>query len=305
MWRRPGSLATKVNAVLEQIHPAEQTHPGDVDVVVDVTAREAERLGPELGAPTHAVREHLSLLSRSYTAAVSPRAVVRHTLMASSRPGPTDVRTRVTPGDRTVVGDALAEVDGDGVVAEVSNVDELDVVALDHPGWFAKVAGVVALHGGSILAADAFCRDDGLAVDTFKVRSPQGSSGSWWARVEGDLADAAAGRLAVRARVLDKARQDAARVAKLPPVPTSVTFDDDPSGRSTVIEVRTLDRIGVLYAIAAALSELELEIVVARIQTIGHEVVDVFFARDGEGGPLDADHRAEVELGITAALAEL
>lgn len=294
--------------MLEQIRSGEQTHPRDVDVVVDVTAREAERLGPELGAPTHAVREHLSLLSPSYTAAVSPRAVVRHTLMASSRPAATDVRTRVTPGDRAVV-EEVEEVagsgDGDGRIRDVNNVDELDVVALDHPGWFAKVAGVVALHGGSIVAADAFCRDDGIAVDTFKVRSPQGSSGSWWARVEGDLADAAAGRLAVRARVLDKARQDAPRVAKLAPVPTSVTFDDDPSGRSTVIEVRTLDRIGVLYAIATALSELELEIVVARIQTIGHEVVDVFFARDGEGGPLDADHRAEVELGVTAALAEL
>jgi hypothetical protein len=47
-----------------------------------------------------------------------------------------------------------------------------------------------------------------------------------------------------------------------------------------VIEVRALDRIGVLYAIATALAELELDIVVARVQTIGHEVTDVFYLRD-------------------------
>jgi len=279
------SLVTKVRAVLEQ------THPDEVGDGAVVTAREAQELAPELGADPDAVREHLAMLPSRYAAAVSARAVVRHTLMTASRPGPTEVRTRVTPG----------ELDPEGL----EGIDELDVVALDSHGWFAKVAGVVALHGGSVVAADAFSRQDGLAVDTFKIEPPEGAGGSWWARVEGDLSDAAAGRLAVRARVARKARTDDRRVAKLPPVPTSVTVDTDPAGRSTVLEIRTLDRIGVLYAIAMALAELELEIVVARIQTLGHEVVDVFFVRDGNGGPLDDDHLAEVDLGVTAAIAEL
>jgi [protein-PII] uridylyltransferase len=69
--------------------------------------------------------------------------------------------------------------------------------------------------------------------------------------------------------------------------------------------VRRLDRIGVLYAIATALAALELDIVVARIQTVGHEVVDVFYIRDRTGGPLTPDHLAELELGVTAAIEEL
>jgi hypothetical protein len=158
--------------------------------------------------------------------------------MAATTPEIGELRTRVTPGTQ----------DPDGV----DGVDELDVVALDAPGWFAKVAGVVALHGGSILAADAFSRVDGIAVDTFRVQRPAGATGSWWARVEGDLVDAAVGRLAVRARVARKARENAPRPGRLPDLPTSLTFSDDPSGRSTVVEVRTLDRIGVLYAIASA-----------------------------------------------------
>jgi [protein-PII] uridylyltransferase len=279
------SLVAKVRAVLEQQHP-DEIADGAV-----VTARDAQALAPELGADPAAVRDHLALLPARYAAAVSPRAVVRHSLMAQQRPGPTDVATRVTPG----------EDDPDGL----DGIDELDVVALDHHGWFAKVAGVLALHGGSIVAADAFTRDDGLAVDTFKVVRPEGAAGSWWARVEGDLSDAAAGRLAVRARVARKARTDDRRVSKLPELPTTIHAELDPSGRSTVVEVRTLDRIGVLYSIATALAELELDIVVARIQTLGHEAVDVFYVRDGDGEPLDADHLAELELGVCAAIAEL
>jgi [protein-PII] uridylyltransferase len=182
---------------------------------------------------------------------------------------------------------------------------ELDVVARDHPGWFAKVAGVVSLHGGSIVAADAFTRADGIAVDTFRIRPPSGAGGSWWAAVEGDLAEAAAGRLAVRARVLRKARLDDRRVARLPSIPTQVSASTSPSGTSTLVEVRALDRIGVLYAIAASLAELELDLVVARVQTVGHEVVDVFELRDADGSPLDADHLAELQLAVQAAIDEL
>jgi [protein-PII] uridylyltransferase len=276
------TLVRRVSAVLDEQSPEE------IAGGRHATAVEAERLAPELGASAELVRDHLQRLPDRYAEALTPRAVVRHALMATSRPGPADVRTRVTRG----------EDDPDGA----TGVDVLDVVAEDHPGWFAKVAGVVALEGGSIVAADAFTRDDGLSVDTFRVRPPEGAGSSWWARIEGDLHEAAAGKLAIRARVARKARSEAHRLARLPEVATAVTAAPDPSGRATVVEVRTLDRLGVLYAIAAALGELQLDIVVARVQTIGHEVVDVFYVQDATGRPLDDDHVAELDLAVTAAL---
>jgi [protein-PII] uridylyltransferase len=276
-------------------------HPDEIAAAADATAREAQILAPDLGADAEAVRAHLALLPVRYAAAMSPRAVVRHTLIAATRPGPAEVHTRVTPREEPARHDVAPG--GDAAVTE--GTDELDVVALDHPGWFAKVAGVVALHGGSIVAADAFGRDDGLAVDTFKVRRPADATGSWWARVEGDLADAAAGRLAVRARVKRMARAEAHRVTTSPAVATRVTVEPEASGRATVVEVRTLDRIGVLFAISSALAELELDVVLARIQTVGNEAIDVFHVRDADGGPLHADHVTELELAVTAAIADL
>lgn len=273
-------LVRKVYAVLDDRDP---------DSTVDGahnTASVAQQIAPELGCDGAAVREHLAMLPQRYAAAMTPRAIVRHALMTRTRPNAVEVRTRVTAGTD----------DPDGFVG----IDELDVVALDNPGWFAKVAGVVAMHGGSIVAADAFTRSDGIAIETFKVRPPEASLSSWWARVEGDLDEAASGRLAVRARVLKEAKSR--RSVATTPVATTVTASRDSSEANTVLEVRTADRPGVLYTIAQTLAELQVNIVVARIQTPGGEAVDVFTMRNPQGEPCDEHHLAEIEFGICAAL---
>ncbi len=275
-------LVTKVRAVMDAKDP-DEVADGAV-----VTATEAQRIAPDLGVDPAAVRAHLAMLPPRYAGSVSPRSVVRHTAMAATPVAPTEVRTRVTPG-----------ADRDD---ELAPYDELDVVAVDRPGLFAKVAGVLALHGGSVTQAGAFTRDDGLAVDTFLVLRPEEAAASWWVAVEGDIVEAVAGRLAVRARVARRAAAENRKLARLPEVPTRVTTGEDVSGQATVLEVHALDRRGVLYRIASALAELELDIVVAKVTTMGHEVVDVFYVRDASGEPLDADHTGELELAVRSAL---
>jgi [protein-PII] uridylyltransferase len=181
--------------------------------------------------------------------------------------------------------------------------DVLDVVALDRTGWFARVAGVIALHGGRIVAAEAFSRVDGLAIDTFRVRPPKGAGGSWWARVEGDLHDASSGRLAVRARVIRMARTDRERIRRRDRVPTSVRRVGD-VGDTTIVEVRAVDRTGVLYSIASSLAELEIDIIGARVRTVGREAIDEFACR-GPDGVLDDDRLVEAELAVVTSIDEL
>lgn len=274
------TLVTRVHAVLDDRDP-EETADG-----AKVTTRDAVSLAGELGADPDVVQAHLRVLPERYAASVTPRAIVRHTLMTAKPLELHDVRTRVTP------------VQDDGG----ERYDELDVVAMDRPGLFAKVAGVVALHGGSVLQAHAFSREDGVAVDTFTVQRPEDASTSWWAAVEGDLDEAVAGRLAVRARVARKAATQHRRLQRLPDVANDVRVLEDAAGHASVIEVRTLDRIGVLFEIASALAELELDIVVAKIQTLGHEAVDSFYVRNSAGEVLDEHHAEEVRLAVTAAL---
>ncbi|MDX1510510.1 MAG: [protein-PII] uridylyltransferase [Nitriliruptorales bacterium] len=279
------SLVTKVEAVLNDRDP---------QAVADgpsATLDEAVAIGPELGVDGPAVRAHAVGMPDRYLGVMSPRAVVRHAGMTEDTIGDDEVRTRVTPGDDPA--------------GDFAGYDTLDVVARDTPGLFAKVAGVLALHGGSVVTADAFTSGAGLAVDTFVVAPPDHATASWWLRVEGDVAEAIAGRMALRARVRRKAADEQRRLARLPDVQTSVRTADDPAGQATVLEVHTQDRVGVLYAITAAMAELHLDIVMARIQTMGNEVVDSFFVTGSEGLPLDEAHVEELVLAVTAALDEV
>jgi [protein-PII] uridylyltransferase len=81
--------------------------------------------------------------------------------------------------------------------------------------------------------------------------------------------------------------------------------DNGLSSNATVIEVRAPDQVGILHRMAKALSELGLDIRHARVQTLGHEVVDTFYVRTLAGEKLvDAFHRSEVERALLHAISE-
>jgi [protein-PII] uridylyltransferase len=82
-----------------------------------------------------------------------------------------------------------------------------------------------------------------------------------------------------------------------------VTFDDDASTNATVIDVRAPDAMGVLYRITRALTELDLDIRSAKVQTIGHHVVDAFYVRDAGGNKITDGHTlGELERAILHSL---
>ena len=82
-----------------------------------------------------------------------------------------------------------------------------------------------------------------------------------------------------------------------------MSFHDDESHTSTVIEVRAPNRIGVLHRIARALAEVGLDIRHATVQTLGEDVVDTFYVRTRSGGRVtDPFHRAEIERAVLHAV---
>ena len=83
------------------------------------------------------------------------------------------------------------------------------------------------------------------------------------------------------------------------PAPPEVRVLPDVSEHATVVEVRAGDALGLLYAVTAALSDLDLDIRIAKIDTLGDRVVDVFYVRTSWGAKLGQDHAAEVLLAVT------
>lgn len=200
--------------------------------------------------------------------------------------------------------DVLARM-GTGRTSVVTEPDRVTVVAPDRPGLFSRVAGVLALNGLDVLGAQAHSDEQGMAASEFRVVVPEHGSIPW-ERVVRDLERALAGQLAIEARLADRARTYRRRraLSAAPAVP-SVRVDNTLSSNATVVEVRAPDRVGVLHRITKALAELSLDIRHARVQTLGHEVVDSFYVRTTTREQLtDPFHVAEVERAVLHAVSE-
>jgi [protein-PII] uridylyltransferase len=194
-------------------------------------------------------------------------------------------------------------LDADGTVVEVrpgeSELLEVAIATDDRPGLFAATAGVVALHRLDVRRASASCRKE-RALTEFTVAAPHGRRPDP-DRLRTDLLAALEGRLAVADRLAE--RQLSTRPSKGPvPAPPEVTFDDASEG-STIVEVRAPDGVGVLYAIANALTAAGLDVVTAIIASIGADVVDAFYVRENSGDEvLSAERRAEIASAVLSAL---
>lgn len=184
--------------------------------------------------------------------------------------------------------------------------EEFSLVAPDRPGLLWRVCGVLALHGVTIVEARVYTDREGMALDTFRVADAFEAeiSVDKRAAIARDVALALEGRLAIAYRLARKLR-DYARTGPSFSRPPRVTLDNFASPEFTVIEVRARDHLGLLYKLARALSDLHLDIHLAKVATRGPEAVDVFYVRDLRGGKVDTrEHAREVERALVFALAE-
>jgi [protein-PII] uridylyltransferase len=182
--------------------------------------------------------------------------------------------------------------------------DRLTIISPDRPGLFWRVAAALSLNGLDVLEAAAFSDDEGMAIESFRVESSFGPVIPW-DRVTDDVTKALDGRIALHSRLAERARVYSRRTftphAALSP---TVAVDNEISQRSTVVEVRAPDAIGVLYKVTHALAELDLDIRSAKVQTMGAEVIDSFYVRDADGAKItDPAALTELERAILHALA--
>jgi [protein-PII] uridylyltransferase len=182
--------------------------------------------------------------------------------------------------------------------------DRLTVVCPDRHGLFNRVTGVLALHGLRVLDAAAVT-ENATALEVFRVESAVGPTFSWQPVLD-DIERVLAGRLALPARLAERARRYPHRqVHGAHDVEAEVRFDQSADdARATVVEVHAPDSVGALYRITRAMADLDLEIVSAKVQTLGPLVVDSFYVQDATGQKLvDESTRAELERAILHELA--
>ena len=170
------------------------------------------------------------------------------------------------------------------------------VCTWDRAGLFCKIAGSLSAAGLNILSAQIFTRADDIVLDTFYVADA----------VTGNLADldqrdrfASVLHRALTGEEVDFraliGRQQITRPlyqAYLGErMATQIHLDNEASENRTLIEIETEDRIGLLYTISQALTELRLDISAAKICTERGAALDSFYVRELSGGKVLAPER--------------
>ena len=182
-------------------------------------------------------------------------------------------------------------------------VSEIVIYTADHPGLFSRLAGAISMSGGSIVDAKIFTTSDGFALDVFRVQGADGGvfgDGSRIERLKQSIVKTLSGQVQPRAVFATRPPSQRAAAFKVPP---KVIFDNEASSVSTVVEIESFDRVGLLYEITRALFEMGLSISSAIVATYGELAVDVFYVRDGFGHKVTQPQRlAAIEQRLIKAL---
>lgn len=334
--RRPDLLL--VGALL---HDIGKGFPGDhTETGIEAVGRIAPRLGfspPDVAVLQAMVRHHLLLPDVATRRDLDDPATIAHVAAAVSDVDTLQLLAALTEADSMATGssawsdwkaglvaDLVARTarvlgpESDALVSDPAprTVDtalpnglhgegrRCTVVAADRPGLFAKVAGVLALHGLDVRSATASQTTDGRAIEVFDVDPSLGREPAW-DRVATDLDAVLDGRLTLADRLVERSRNYSRRYrpSAAKPADPLVIVDNDASQRATVIEVRASDGVAVLHLITTALAHCGLDVQVARVSTIGHEVVDAFYVVDRAGAKVTDDEAlAAVERAVLRQL---
>jgi [protein-PII] uridylyltransferase len=188
---------------------------------------------------------------------------------------------------------------------------DLHLAARNRRGLLAAVAGTLTAQGVNILTVHLNTRADGMVIDSFKVRDTAGepiNDPGRWEQIDDALRRALTGEVDVAALVEKRLRaQHGTRFGKrkTSAAPTTrINWDNQSSDRSTILEVRTADRLGLIYKIASTLSGLDLDIVFAKVATEKHLALDIFYVTNAAGAKLTEDELPTVEETVRLALGD-
>lgn len=228
-----------------------------------------------------AVERHLEQMPVNYLLSMDPLAIGRHIELIAQ--GVLDSRSSHARGTMT----PMLHYD------RLGSIDRLTIVTADQPGILQAVAGTLTVHNVNVLGGTAFTRDDGIAVDVMHLGDARGREidDRRWERIIEAVPSAIAGEFPIEQRLAET--REAYRGEPPAPIPTSVTVDNTGSEDYSILEIRAADRLGLLHAITNVLHESGLDIHMAKVNTLGHEIVDAFYVRRANGRRIEDEDEIE------------
>ena len=177
---------------------------------------------------------------------------------------------------------------------QFEGVTEITVLSPDHPRLLSVIAGACAAAGANIVDAQIFTTADGRALDTILISREFEMDEDERRRAErvGRLIEDVLSGKSWLPEMIEK-RTKPKRGSKAFRVKPRAEVRNALSNRFSVIEVKGLDRPGLLSEITGAISDLSLDIASAHITTFGEKVIDTFYVTDLTGQKVDNPTRQE------------
>ncbi|MGD0467095.1 MAG: [protein-PII] uridylyltransferase [Terriglobales bacterium] len=181
---------------------------------------------------------------------------------------------------------------------------ELTLITTDRPFLFASVSGALAAWGMNIVKANAFSNAAGMVVDTFyftdRFRTLEMNLQEW-ERLKKSIAAVVKGEADLARMLRDRLKSEKGNGTKVK-IATLIEFDDSCSAHSTLVQVLTQDRPGLLYRMCSLVSKHDCNIEIALIETEGQMAIDVLYLTSG-GAKLSADRQAALGQALRDELA--
>ncbi|MEN0109258.1 MAG: hypothetical protein AAF805_00900, partial [Planctomycetota bacterium] len=209
---------------------------------------------------------------------------------------------RVTRGDRPTT-DGVGRTDADAWGGYLDDQTTLDLIAAVEDGAgrgvFSAMAGALSSKGLRILSAETALVSGGVLLLQYTAEDPRAATNAAEAnRRVGSITTAMVHAVdsdeppeMPRVWGADRAEAAAALSAK----PTEVRIDRDLSDECLIVEVFTVDRVGLLYELARGLHDLGFVIRFAKIATSLDQVVDVFYLTERDlSKPTGAEREAAI-----------
>jgi [protein-PII] uridylyltransferase len=205
----------------------------------------------------------------------------------------------------------LAVVDQDDPYVELAFVGD------DRPGLLATITAALAAARLKVVGAQVYsysCQGNEAhattkrALDVFWVRSNGNSRGLNNAlnRAKAHIESILRGEITGDELVLGRLANSSGLQRPTPSVRTAVFVDNRSGSNHTVLEIITLDRPGLLFALSSALQRERLTISLAKINTEGNQVADVFYVADASGAKItDVKRVQEIKDRILTTLGQL
>jgi [protein-PII] uridylyltransferase len=181
----------------------------------------------------------------------------------------------------------------------------IGICTQDSRGLFRQITGVLTAQGINILSADIKTRDDGIVIDMLTITETESENNTqqsvplercnqlaetltqiWGTEKSLDawLAKArniSLNQLCLSERIKPQIHQ------------TEIQVNNDDSDQATILEIRTRDRVGLLFSITDAFYQLGLDLRLAKIFTQPTVAIDSFYVTEQDGSKILSGVRIE------------